>query len=95
MGKDRFTIGKIAPTPGLVDQYFNDSTGIGDEGEKDARGPWNEGGDWEIIDSPALEDGVENLNNDGELNKHASEEARNSGVRRKSAGSKAKLRKSA
>ena len=27
MGKPRFTIGKIPPTPGLVDQYFNDSTG--------------------------------------------------------------------
>ena len=25
-----FSIGKIAPTPGLVDQYFNDSTGEGD-----------------------------------------------------------------
>src|SRR6202522_629227 len=33
MGKDPFSIGKIAPTPVLVDQYFNDSTGIGDEGE--------------------------------------------------------------
>ena len=26
---------KIAPTPGLVNQYFNDSTGTGDEGEID------------------------------------------------------------
>src|ERR1044071_1911914 len=48
MGKDRFTIGKIPPTPGLVDEYFNDSTGTGDEGEIDSRGPWNEGGDWKI-----------------------------------------------
>src|SRR5271170_401736 len=39
MGKDPFAIGKIAPTPVLVDQYFNDSTGVGDEGETDARGP--------------------------------------------------------
>jgi hypothetical protein len=39
MGKAPFSIGKIPPTPGLVDQYFNDSTGEGDEGETDARGP--------------------------------------------------------
>src|SRR4249919_1662951 len=39
MGKDPFSIGKIPPTPVLVDQYFNDSTGVGDEGETDARGP--------------------------------------------------------
>ena len=44
-----FSIGRIPPTPGLVDQYFNDSTGIGDRGEPDARGPWNEGGDWELV----------------------------------------------
>jgi Mn-containing catalase len=42
MGKAPFSIGKIPPTPVLVDQYFNDSTGEGDEGETDARGPWNE-----------------------------------------------------
>jgi hypothetical protein len=61
MGKDPFSIGSIPPTPVLVDQYFNDSTGVGDEGEEDARGPWNEGGDWEIVESPELEQGVENL----------------------------------
>src|SRR6201992_1326454 len=54
MKKPRFTIGKIAPTPKLVDQYFNDSTGEGDQGEIDTRGPWNEGGDWEFMASPAL-----------------------------------------
>jgi Mn-containing catalase len=46
MGQARFMIGKIPPTPGLVDQFFNDSTGAGEDGEIDARGPWNEGGDW-------------------------------------------------
>jgi Mn-containing catalase len=61
MGKDRFSIGEIPPTPGLVDQYFNDSTGVGDEGEEDARGLWNEGGNWEIVEAPDLEQGVENL----------------------------------
>jgi manganese catalase len=54
MKKPIFSIGKIAPTPGLVNQFFNDSTGAGDEGEIDARGPWNEGGDWELVSSPAL-----------------------------------------
>src|SRR5947199_5627285 len=39
MGKPPFSIGKIAPTPELVSQYFNDSTGVGDHGEVDARGP--------------------------------------------------------
>jgi Mn-containing catalase len=51
MGKDRFTIGKIAPTAGLVDQYFDDSTGEGD-----ARGPWNEGGKWEYVKAPAFQE---------------------------------------
>lgn len=55
MSKPAFSIGRIAPTPGLVNQYFNASTGSGDEGELDARGPWNEGGDWVFTDSPALE----------------------------------------
>src|SRR6201994_178380 len=56
MKKPAFSIGKIAPTPGLVSQYFNESTGSGDEGEIDTRGPWNEGGDWEYVASPALQD---------------------------------------
>jgi Mn-containing catalase len=43
LGKDPFSIGNISPTPSLVDEYFNDSTGVGDEGETDARGPWNTG----------------------------------------------------
>jgi Mn-containing catalase len=42
LGKPRFSIGRIAPTAGLVDQFFNDSPGEGDHGEIDTRGPWNE-----------------------------------------------------
>ncbi len=57
MNKPAFSIGRIAPTPGLVDQFFNDSTGSGDHGEIDTRGPWNEGGDWVFTESPALQDG--------------------------------------
>jgi Mn-containing catalase len=56
MGKPPFSIGRIAPTAGLVDQFFNDSTGEGDDGEIDARGPWNEGGSWELVDAPAFQD---------------------------------------
>ena len=56
MGKPPFTIGLIAPTPKLVDQYFNDSTGEGEQGEVDARGPWNEGGSWEHVEAPAFQD---------------------------------------
>ncbi len=54
LGKPIFSIGKLPPTPGLVDQYFNDSTGIGDRGEPDARGPWNEGGSWQYVEAPAF-----------------------------------------
>jgi Mn-containing catalase len=61
LGKDPFSIGKIAPTPVLVNQYFNDSTGVGDEGESDARGPWNQGGEWEIVEAPQFQQGVENM----------------------------------
>jgi Mn-containing catalase len=53
MGEDPFTIGKLPSTPGLVDQYFDDSTGEGDAG-KDFRGPWNQGGSWQFVESPAF-----------------------------------------
>ena len=43
MGKDPLVNGEIPPTPGIVEQFYNDSTGRGDAGEVDARGPWNEG----------------------------------------------------
>jgi Mn-containing catalase len=56
LGKPRFAIGRIAPTAGLVDQFFNDSTGEGDDGEIDARGPWNEGDEWEFIEAPAFQE---------------------------------------
>ena len=56
MGKPAFSIGRIPPTPGLVDQYFNDSTGTGDAGSPTPRGPWNEGGDWEMVTAPAFQE---------------------------------------
>ena len=54
LGKPRFSIGQIPPTPGLVDQFFNDSTGRGEDGEGDAQGPWNSGGDWQRVEAPAI-----------------------------------------
>ncbi len=57
MGKPALSIGQIPPTAGVVDQYYNDSTGEGDEGEVDARGPWNQGNGWKFVDSPALNGG--------------------------------------
>ncbi len=56
LGKPAFSIGRIPPTPVLVDQYFNDSTGTGDNGEQDVLGPWNEGGDWQRVDAPAFKE---------------------------------------
>ena len=44
------------PISGLVDQFFNDSTGEGEHGEIDTRGPWNEGGDWVFVQAPALQE---------------------------------------
>src|SRR3712207_321834 len=56
MGRPRFQIGQIPPTPGLVDQFFNDSTGTGEDGEIDTRGPWNRGDEWQYIEAPAFAD---------------------------------------
>jgi Mn-containing catalase len=56
LGKDPFSIGSTPPTPELVNQYFDDSTGMGDRGEPNARGPWNEGGDWEVVEAPAFKE---------------------------------------
>jgi Mn-containing catalase len=53
LGKVPLSIGQSPPTPGLVDQNFNDSTGEGEMGQ-DARGPWNEGNGWQYVEAPAL-----------------------------------------
>src|SRR5215216_1501391 len=53
MGKDPLEIGKIPPTPDIVVKFFNDSTGKGDNGEKDMRGPWNDDGEVEYVEAPA------------------------------------------
>ncbi len=53
LGKDPLQIGEIPPTAEVVNKYFNDSTGTGDDGETDSRGPWNEGNGMEFIEAPA------------------------------------------
>ena len=55
MDKDPLSIGLIKPTPKMVDQYFNASTGEGDMGEKDLLGPWNDDELIERIDAPAFQ----------------------------------------
>ena len=56
MGKDPLMIGVIKPTPKMVDQFFNTSTGDGDRGEKDLLGPWNDNDSVERIDAPAFQE---------------------------------------
>lgn len=72
MGKPALEIGAIPPTPGIVDTYFNDSTGEGEEGDIDATGPWNEGGDWKRVDAPAFQE----LRTNGHSNGHNAAAAR-------------------
>jgi len=56
LGKDPLAVGMLPPTPGIVDQYFNDSTGQGDQGEIDMTGPWNQGDGWKRVDAPAFQE---------------------------------------
>ena len=51
MEKPVFSGGIIQPTPGLVDQYFNGSTGESQYGETDFRGPWNESHGLSLVES--------------------------------------------
>ena len=55
LGFGPLEIGKRPPTKGLVDQYFNDSTGDDGDGAKDALGPWNDGGSWNRVEAPAFQ----------------------------------------
>jgi len=62
MGKPALSIGKIPPTDGVVDEFYNDSTGKGDNGDVDARGPWNQGNGWKYVDSPAMTAAIQTAN---------------------------------
>jgi Mn-containing catalase len=82
LGKDRFSIGAIPPTPGLVNQYFDDSTGTGDRGEPNARGPWNEGAEWEVVESPAFKELVSEKKGTRQTENGGSGDSKRSLVRR-------------
>jgi Mn-containing catalase len=56
MGKQPFSIGSLPPSSDLVRQYFDDSTGVGDRGEYNARGPWNDAKDVEVVEAPAFKE---------------------------------------
>lgn len=53
LGKNPLEIGLIPPTPVVVDQYFNDSTGENEEGDKDFTGPWNKSNGMKMVPTPA------------------------------------------
>ena len=56
MDKPPFSIGLIKPSAKIVDQYFNTSTGAGDDGEEDLLGPWNAAEGIERVDAPAFQE---------------------------------------
>src|ERR1700753_961351 len=51
MEKPPFSIGRLLPTPGIVDEFFNGSTGDGDEGDTDMHGPWHSKNGLHIVQS--------------------------------------------
>ena len=55
LDKPALKIGLIEPTPKLVDQFFNTSTGTNIAGDADTLGPWNDGGSWQRVDAPAFQ----------------------------------------
>ncbi len=49
--KSPFSIGMLKPTPVLVDEYFNASTGKGDEEDQDSKGPWTSAHGLQLVES--------------------------------------------
>jgi Mn-containing catalase len=49
--KKPFSIGMLQPTPRIVDEYFNASTGDGSEGDTDMRGPWTTANGLHVVES--------------------------------------------
>jgi Mn-containing catalase len=56
LDKPALSIGVIPPTPGIVDQYYNDSTGTGDDGTSDMEGPWNASPGIQVVAAPAFQE---------------------------------------
>jgi Mn-containing catalase len=52
MDKPAFSIGTIAPTPGLVDQFYDDSTGVGESGTTDGAGAIAKRAGLQVVESP-------------------------------------------
>lgn len=52
---DPFAVGNLEPTAGLVDEYFDTSTGADDD-EDNSRGPWNQENGLVLVESPALQE---------------------------------------
>ena len=65
MGKPPFLHRQIPPTPKLVDQFFNDSTGQGEDGEIDVRVLGTKAEEWEFVESPAIQELRNSPNGDG------------------------------
>ena len=57
MGKDPFVIGVLPPTPGIVDEYYNDSTGEGNVGN-DGVGKWIGMYGLKVAETPAVFDSI-------------------------------------
>ena len=49
--KSPFSIGRLRPTPVIVDEYFNGSTGTGQEGDQDVPGPWTQANGLTLVES--------------------------------------------
>jgi Mn-containing catalase len=91
VSKNLLVIGKIPPTPGIVDQFYNTSTGEDDDGRGEVAAPWNTGEGIEVIEAPALAEfqvtsatpkaGKTTLNGNGTLGNGAE----GNGTKRKSA----------
>lgn len=75
LGIAPFSIGKLPPTPGLVDEYYNDSTGngAGHNGAGDSAPPWLEMNGLHVVKSPFSfeEDGGSGLDVDGDAARNA------------------------
>jgi len=54
LGKRPLEVGSVPPTPGLVDQYFNGSTGSGPNGAVDVSDQWAPGAGYEVVENPTF-----------------------------------------
>lgn len=51
LGRSPFSIGQLPPTEGVVDEYYNDSTGAGEQG-KDGLGSWITQNGLKVVNAP-------------------------------------------